>query len=345
MIQTTITGSNENDLKFFEYLHNGYVNDNTEQRLKVKGALQAFMRKPTKTLQRNIEAFQKQKIQGFSVSTDFSILPRGFYDLVVEETNYDMGWEAAYKLVPKDKNILTWTIYTAGKAITIKKIPEGGHCEVAEITGEHITAEVDYYGGGLGWTDKMIRYREIAAMLDKAAMFRNAFYTAKANRHYLLLSAAGALNITTFQGAAADGQLQRDIQTINRCAFDIGNANKDKGYGDTANMPFVIYANPGDQNRIEAAFNVTTTALAAAGRTGDTVLRRIQRIYTYNSNITAQHPLMVLPGWRIQRAEDMPPTTYNAPIDITSLNQIQTVWEIDGAVIADTDQVRQFNLV
>lgn len=340
----TITGSLEKDVLFFDKLQNAYENGNTQDRNKCKIALQAFMRRPSNELYKRIDAFKKTPLQAFGVSTDFSILPRGFYDLVVEESNFDMGWEMAYKLVQKDKNQKTWTIYTATNTLVVKKIPEGGHCEVAELAGDHVSGEVDYYGGGLGWTDAMIRYREIAAMLDKAAIFRNTFMTAKANRHYLLLATAGALNVTTYQGVANDGQLQRDIQTINRCAFTLGDANKDKGYGDTANIPFIIYANPIDQERIEAAFNVTTGALAAAGRTGGTVLRRMQRHYTYNSNITAHHPLMVLPGWRIQRAEDMAPTTYEAPIDVTTLNRVQTVWEIDGAAIADTDQVRQFNL-
>ena len=344
MKAVTITNSVEKDIQFFNWLREGYVDGNMDRRNCCKGALQVFMRRPAVVLEKNIAAFKEKQLQGFSVSTDFSILPRGFYDLTIEETNFDMGWEMAFKQIPKDANIRTWTIYTAGKTLTFNKIPEGGSVKIDEVSGSHITVGVDYYGGGLGWTDAMIRYREVAAMLDLASVFRNAFYTNKADNHYLLLAAAGALNITTYQGVVADGQLQRDVQSINQTAYDLKNANKDKGYGDTAQANLILYANPLHQSRIEAAFNVTTNALAAAGRTGVTVMHNIKRHYTFNSNMPANAFLLVLPGNKIQRAEDMAPTTYSAPIDVTTLNQVQTVWSIYGAAIADTDQVRRGNL-
>jgi hypothetical protein len=106
----------------------------------------------------------------------------------------------------------------------------------------------------------MIRYRKVAAMVDMAQIFRNRFWSNKADNHYLLLATAAAVagQTTTYQGAAADGQLRRDILTINEAAFQLANRCKDKGYGDTASLPLVLYANPKDKGRILAAFAATT---------------------------------------------------------------------------------------
>jgi hypothetical protein len=194
-------------------------------------------------------------------------------------------------------------------------------------------AKVEYYGGALGWTDKMIRFRKLARMADAARIFRNEYFVTKANVHYALLAAAGAIpaNITPYRGVAANGQLQRDIQTINRAAYNLGNRNKDKGYGDTANTQFVMYANPLLKDRINAAFAATTSALAAAGQTGDTIGYNIRVVYTFNSYV-ATRPIMVLPGRKIQRA------------DALTLNITQAVWAIYGAIVADTDQVEGITL-
>jgi hypothetical protein len=53
---------------------------------------------------------------------------------------------------------------------------------------------------------------------------------------------------------------------------------------------------------------------------------------------------MVLPGGKLQRAEAMAPTTYRAPQDILTLNYVEAVWEIYGAICADIQQIQQITL-
>jgi hypothetical protein len=181
-------------------------------------------------------------------------------------------------------------------------------------------------------------------MLDAASAFRNKFYANKADNHYLLIATAAALNVIAWQGAGGT-QVQRDVETINEAAFQLGDANKDKGYGDMANAPLILYANKGDQARIEAAFTLTsnflTTAAGAIGAgspSAQITSQPIRRVYTYNTNIVRGLPLLVLPGRKSQKNEAMAPTTYVAPTDVLTLNQVQSVWSIYGAGIGDTDQ-------
>jgi hypothetical protein len=315
---------------------NGYkASDEDIEKSRV--ALQAFHNKPTKIMQK--------KIQAVGVSTDFPIIDTPQWNVTIEMDNFDMGWELAYKNVSLSKGRLDWTIYNVANSLTFYKVEEGQRIEVANISGGKVKGECDYYGGAIGWTDKMIRAREIPAMIDLATIFRNKFFVNKANNFYALIAAAASNTTVNYQGAAADGVSRRIILTINQAAFQLGDTNKDKGYGDAANVPFILYANPQDEEAIEAAFRVTSGQLAAARENATSITgRRIKRVYTYNSNITAGQPVLCWPGQKAQKAEVMGPTTYTQEIDVLTLNRVQAVWSIYGGIIADTDQFLRFNL-
>lgn len=335
----------KNDEKFLDWslrILDGNATD--EEKGKVHAAIQAFFVGPKKQ-HKKIQAL-RAKIQAVSVSTDFPIPLADEFNITMEEDNYDMGWEAAFKQVPLGQAQDFWEIHNVVNGISFRKVDEGGRVAMDTITGTRVTAYVDYYGAALGWTDKMIRFRKIAQMVDEARAFRNKFWVNKADNHYSLLSAAAAGNITTYQGAAADTRIQRDVLTINSCAFSLGDINKDKGYGDTASAPYLIYANPQDEERLEAAFRVTTNYLTAGQQAGTSIntRNRISRIYTFNSNISAGTPLMILPGNKNQKADAMQLTYYQVPKDPLTLNEGTAAWAIYGAIVADTDQCRQFNL-
>jgi len=335
----------KNDALFIELLGKGLDRTATEKEVtQVKLAVQAFMQAPQKQMTAAIQAM-KAKLQAASVSTDFVRMFSSAFNVTMDALYFDNGWEAAFREVPRDEGKDFWEIATAHKSITFRRIPEGQRIRLEEISGDKVYGYVDYYGGGLGFSDRMIRFRQLAIMYDRASAFRNAFYTNKADNHYALLAAAAALLVVAWQGGAGDTTIQRDVLTINQAAFQLGNLNKDKGYGDTATMPLIIYANPVDEARIESAMRVTTDYLTAGNQRGTAVGRRpIQRVYTFNQFVVGGSPIMVLPGNKLQRNEAMAPTSYEAPQDILTLNRMQSVWSIYGAAVADTDQVLQFTL-
>lgn len=339
----------ENDGLLLDYLQKlineqANVISNSIEANCVKAAMQAFVNKPMSTYKKAIQAF-KQKIQAVAVSTDFDIMTTGAFNVIVEQDNFDLGWEAAFRDVPRDEDKDFWEIGTVVNGVTFRKVQEGQRIQVDGMTGDHVLAYVDYYGGAIGFTDKMIRFRKLAQMFDIASGFRNKFWANKADNHYAILAAAAAGNVIAWQGAGTDTRVQRDVLTINQGAFTIGNVNKDKGFGDMATAPLIIYANPYDEERIEAAFRAVTADLVAGQQRGTAITKRaIRRIYTYNSNVVAGSPLLILPGNKIQKNDAMAPTTYTAPDDILTLNRVQAVWAIYGAAIADTDQCYQLTL-
>lgn len=310
--------------------------------LKVRTALQAYLNEPVLRM--------KQKIQAEAVSTDFPVTIADSFNVTVQDSTFDMGWEQAFKLVPLGKNQDFWEIVTVSNALTFRVVEEGQRIEVAELTGERQLAYVDYYGGALGWTDKMIRYRKVAAMLNMMEIFRNNFWFTKAQAHYAILAAAAAANLTAWQGAAGLGQLRRDILTFNVAIAALANRNLNKGFGDIASAPILCYANPADEPRIEAVFAIKTNSMgnvitANSSANEITRTRPVKRIYTYDNNIVAGTPIIVLPGRQIQRADDMPPTTFRAPgKDPLTLSYWEAVWAIFGAVVGDTDQCGSLTL-
>jgi hypothetical protein len=314
---------------------------------KVQLALQAFLNKPKK-VKKAIQAMRAKQIQAVAVSGDFSVITSDSFNVTIESDNFDMGWEEAFKQVTLGDKQDNWEIYNVANSLTFRRVQEGQRLEVAGLTGTSVRATVDYYGGAIGWTDKMMRYRKVPAMVDLAETFRNKFWSNKAGNHYALLAAAAALNVTLAQGVANDGQLRRDVLTLNRAMFNLTNRNIDKGYGDMATAPILLYANPFDEDRIEAAFRVTTDALATvAGVTGigQKIARRVvKRIYTYDSNIVSGAPILVLPQRKIQKADGMLPTIYNQEQDALTLNRVQALWAIYGAVVADDEQCETVTL-
>ena len=313
-----------------------------EEEKQVKVALQAFVWKPMSEHKKNINIIKKQ-IQAASSSTDFPVNLTNAFNVITETAYYDMGWEAAYQDVPRDATKDFWEIATNKNGVTFRKMKEGQRIRVDEISGETLLAYVDYYGGALGFTDRMIRFRQLAIMFDRAKAFRDSFYLNKANNHYYLLSVAAALHVLAWQAGAT--VIARDIATLNLAQATLGNRNKDKGYGNSAQMPFLLYASPFDESRIEAAYRVTNADLVQGGQGQPAISGRpVRRIYTYNQFITRNHPIMILPGQKIQKNEALAPTNYTAPEDVLTLNRTQSVWSIYGAAIADTEQCLQVNL-
>lgn len=332
-------GTDQKNKDFMDIVYGAFVNKNEVAREQLKIALQAFVNEPKQLIQK--------KLQAFTVSTDLPEILRNAFNITIQQANFDMGWEQAFKQVPLAEGQFTWEILDVANSLSFVKVNEGQKIVASGITGTKTTGEVDYYGGALGWTDKSIRARQISSLIDKAEIFRNRFWEAKGNIHYALIAAAALLHVTPYDGGA-DGQLRRDIRTINTAMLNLANRCLTKGYGNMASAPMVLFYNPGDEARIESAFTATALALQTGNNntSAQTVskARPVLRIPTFNPSIVAGAPVLCLPGQKSQKADLMAPTTYMAPQDVLDLNYVQSVWAIYGAVLADTDQFETITL-
>jgi len=282
-----------------------------------------------------------KEIQAYSLGTtsDISKLTNRSYDFITDRSSYDNGWEQCFKKVPLAEGTDSWQVATGSSAITFERANEGENFKLAATTGSVSTVYVYKYGMALGFTEEMIKFRKIAAMLDLMEDAREAYWSGKATVFYNLLVAAAATNTVTWQGAATDSQIFRDRETINTGAVTIGNNMQDK-VANAANAPLKLLVHPDDRARVEACFSPITNTITAVGSTVKLTSQPIAVINTFSA--TSGYPTMVYPGRKNQYAEVDGLKEFRDS-NILNLTEIRSYRSYMGGT-ADTDQTALLTL-
>ena len=303
----------------------------------IKKAVQCFMHEVGQPVKKDVA------IQAFSGSSDLPQLTKDVFNVTHQVNSYDLYWQSAFKTVKLLDGQLDWEIATVSAGLVFEKIPEGGKVKLKRLKGEKISPSVEKYGVGLGITWEIIAGRKLYKFINLMEEARAGLYKVWSDVHYGLLAAAGASNPITYQGTTEDGELRRDILTLNKGLNDIGKANKDKGFGNPTEFPYLLYLDPSLEERIEAAYRATTADMAAALNRGQIVKRRnVSRYYTYNSNIQSLKGLLVIPGQKSQNAVKLKELGLSKQ-EIESLNEVRTYWTAFGAAVGDTDQIYELS--
>lgn len=289
-------------------------------------------------------------IQAFSGSGDLPQLTKDVFNVVNTVPNFDTFWQMAFQGIKLRKGQLSWEIADVASGIVFELIPEGDKAKFYGISGNIVTAKIDKYGAGIGVTWEMIEGRKLYQFIDLMGQVRDRLMKLWADIHYGLIATASLGQTVAYQGVATDPVLDRDIATLNLGYTTIGDATKDKGYGDTANAAMVLYLSPNLKARTNHAMRVTT-ADVAGGRTGGagaapgtTVEFNIAPRFSWNSAIPTNKGLLVLPGNKIQNAAYIQELSLNEK-DISTLSELRTYWSAFGAIIADADQTAELSFI
>lgn len=293
------------------------------------------------------EVVDTKKIRAFMTKDSLPEVITSSFSTFMQTDNYDMKWQMAYATQPIEPTRNFWEIVDISNGLTFQDVPEGGKLNIYGMSGSKLVCFVHKYGGALGWTDEMIRFRNVAAMLNTAKAFQDKFWADKANRHYKLLSTAygnsTSGNVTSYDSTGST-VVDKDINTINSAVVTVMRRLKDAGYGDLTEANYLLYYPPEMASRL-------IRALAYVGQDGIpgaptrvnwnvTLLRTLNRyMQTPNGNTNDNYCLLVLPGQKIQNATVMDPTSFYDE-DVQSLTYIQTVWSYYGAAVGDTRQVQ-----
>lgn len=311
---------------------------------KIRAVIEASFNAP------NVRAnYVKAAIQasqtGTGVSTNFDKITNDLVKVFNEGPIYDNLYELAFEEVQATEG--TWTIASVTDGVTFEQVPEGHALKLRSMQSGLQTARTAKYGAAMGWTDEMIRHRELARMQSLQTRIVNRYWRHKADQHYGLLAAAAPVdnsnsNVTVYDTTAGNTQVARDIDTIDAASFALGNRNKEKDYDMNRAL---LYLPMSLKKRIGKAFNVsagppTLSSSQAAGSIRDEMAYDVQPLYTWNTNIPANTGIMVLPGNLIQRVDEVPPFFLN-DTDILSLQYIIAMWTYYGAAIGDTGQVQR----
>jgi len=317
------------------------------QRRVIAKSIQAFMQDVGTPIDRE----KKVAIQAFTGSSELPQLTSDVFNVTQAAPNFDTYWQAAFKGVPLRKGQLTWEIADVAAGLSFEMVPEGGKAKIYSISGSSATVGINKYGAGVGITWEMIEGRKLYQFVDLMLTVRAQLNVLWANTHYALIAAAGAASVVDYPGLVTDPVLDRDIGALNNAYLEVGTVCKDKGYGDTANMPMICIAQPALKGRIMHAINATQVEVStgrAVGATGvpsggQVLNYPIIPYFTFNANIVAAKAYMILPGNKIQNSVYLRELGLQEQ-DISTLSQIRTYWTAFGAAIGDADQIARVDM-
>lgn len=301
----------------------------------------AFITKSIQAFVHGVADLNKEhlvSVQAFSGSSDLPALTADVFDVTSQTPNFDLAWQEAFKGVKLGKGQLFWEISDVSSGLEFKEIPEGGKVELSRLDGNKAIVSIKKYGAGLGITWEIIEGKKLYAFAERVELVRDKLYKKWADVHYGLLNAAAASHTTSYQ--AGTTVLDKDIATINAAAYALANACKDKGFGDVANAPLILYANPLLRARIDAALAATRDRTLVAGRDGQVINWPVTPRYTFNAAITAGKGVLVLPGNKIQNSVYLREMGLSRQ-EIESLSEIRTYWTAFAGAVGETNQCNQ----
>jgi hypothetical protein len=312
-----------------------------EQKEIIHKSIQAFLFAGVNTV--NDAHGKERKIQAYSGSSDLVALTKDVFNVTNAVNSYDALWQESFKTIQLKRGQLSWEIATRTNGLKYRLIPEFGKVSFESIAGTKDTVSIYKYGTGLAVTWEMIEGRKLYQFADLMEDQRAALYEIWANVHYGLLAAAAEENPIIYQGETDETTLDRDIQTINYACWHLSDVNKNKGYGDTANMPFKLYVNPLYKDRILAALRATSADVIRGGHSGVTVNHIVEPYFTNDSRLASGAFTLVLPMRKIQNALYMKDQSFKEN-DMTTLSVLTSHWTAFGGTVADTEQCAEVAL-
>lgn len=313
---------------------------NTGDLKKVLGAFQMFMR----AIDRNKDL--RGAYQAFTTKGDFPPEVLMILEKFHAIGDFDLGYEQVF-----DIRDFTGTkesgfdILDVSSSLVFAKIPVGDKIKVFKATGSKISVGFDRYGGGLGWDKTWLDDGKYWALEDTAIEFRNKAYLKRSQAYYSLIEALPlgknvvwqAPTPTTLANTNVDYAVSRDINTIQKACDEILEEVKNKGYGVTANSPFVIVTPNVLRPRMERAISHLNQQFAGSSRA---LTYNVKPVYTLMLTKSNADYYVCLPGKKLKGGYRMDLTLFNM---LNILSYIETIagWMRYGGAIGDTAQLRR----
>lgn len=203
-------------------------------------------------------------MQHFATKGDFPAETRDIIEKFHQLASYDMGYETIFDIRPFQNTTASgFDMLDVYSTLTFTEIPVGEKIRVKKFGGERSTVPFVDYGGALGWHRNLLADRQYWTMEDSLMEFQNKAYYARAAAFYALIDAVSSAQNLAWQAptpaalANTDARyvMSRDVNTINKACETILLAVADKGYGVTANTPFVLLAPLQLKGRMTQALN------------------------------------------------------------------------------------------
>jgi hypothetical protein len=312
-------------------------------RAKVFGALQYFA--SGQGMRDEAEKVRKA-LQAFGTSGDFPEAARQVLEKFHALPAYDNTWEEIFDVRDfTGTNESGFDILDVEDGLSFRKIPTGDKVHIFKMGGAKVSVDFDIYGGGLGWSRKLIDDKKWWTLEDNAVAFVNKQAYDQAAAYIALIEAIlSDYNVAWQQpqpaGLAVTDNLymaNRDVQTLNKAAIDIINDLKDKGYGvDPRNTVFKVLCPLELTGRLNRALGLL---LQGFGGSPNLVNFKYQLLPTTMLQSTSSYYVCV-PKIKAKAGIRMRLTIFNK-FEIESYEDIAVGWYRHGGAIGDQEQFRR----
>lgn len=291
-------------------------------------------------------------IQAFTTVAD---IPKAITDTFTSFrslSSYDLRADQAFKNVVMEQFQDYIEIVDVDGGLAISKVVEGEAVQLGKSSGSILTIPSVEYGGGLQWSWKLLEKRKFQRMIQLAEEFRDRMVIKRQQVKYQVLCEAGAANARgtiAFDTTGSTTYIEKLIRTINTTADALSADMKDKADVDAATAPFLIFCHASDSivQALNAALKYSTIMGGTSASGVAITARQITLLPTYmlkyadGTAVASDTSLMVMPGRKIQYADDVLPTTYTDQ-DITTFSTIQTVRFSNCTGVGDVKQCLLF---
>ncbi len=305
----------------------------------IRAAINTFLAKPPSRVSQALD------VRAAATSDDFptTVLPvvRKF-----QQTDYyDDGWESVFDVLDfTGSNRNGFEILDIEDGLSFQLVPEGEKAKVYKVKGTKAPVTFDMYGGGLGWSRRLLDDEEYWAIENAVIAFRNQWYADRSEIAYALIEALSSSYNVTWQApvpaslGATDPNYTavRDIETINKACYDILSAVKSKGYGASPKSVFVVLYPLALLTRINRALGLLNAGLSG---TFPGVQYNVMPVATLGLTGTTSY-YVALPGSKLMWGDRMNLTVL-PDFDPASYSDAQYGWGRYGGAIGDSNQIRR----
>jgi len=306
----------------------------------IREVIGGFLSTPPDPLSKSVD------IKAAATADDFptSVLPviRKFQ----QTEYYDDGWEMVFDVLDfTSSNRNGFEVLDIEDGLSFSLVPDGQKANVYKIAGSKTTVTFDMYGGGLGWSRKLLDDQEYWAIENAVVSFRNQWYADRSEIAYALIEALGSTYNVAWQSPVpaslgstdANYTAVRDIETINYACNAILTAVKSKGYGVSPKSPFVLLYPLALMSRVRRALGLLNNSTAGPDFKG--VQYNVIPVATMGLSASTSY-YVAIPGKKLLWGDRMNLTVLE-DFDPASYSDTQYGWGRYGGAIGDSNQVRR----
>lgn len=287
-------------------------------------------------------------LQAFGNAGDFPAAAHSILEKFHAVPSYDSGYEEIFDV--RDFTGTTesgFDILDVEDGLAFAKVAEGDKALIYKMAGSKVSVEFDMYGGGLGWSRRLIDDRKYWTLEDNAVAFVNKAAENKADAYYALIDAVGAgENIAwqaspdTLTAGTATYLATRDAATLNLAAQTILLDVAGKGYGVTAqNAALIVLAPLQLIGRLNNALGLVLQGFAGSP---NQVGYKFRLVPTTMLSATDKY-YVILPKIKAKGGNRMNLTIFNK-FDETAYADIAVGWMRYGGAIGDVEQFKRCSI-